>query len=460
MKKLTNIVCIGAGYVGGPTMAMIAKKCPNRTVTVVDINAERIAAWKSDRLPFYEPGLREVVNETIGKNLFFTTDIPAAVANADVIFVAVNTPTKTFGQGAGCAADLQYWEKTAREIKQFATKDLIVVEKSTLPVRTSTAMKRVLESGESPYRFEVLSNPEFLAEGTAIEDLRKPDRVLIGSEETPTGLEAREAVVDIYAEWVPRERILTTNVWSSELSKLAANAFLAQRISSVNALSELCEKTGADVTEVARAIGTDSRIGPKFLKAGVGFGGSCFKKDILNLVYLCEQQGLTEAAAYWRTVVDMNLHQETRFVANMLRAMFNTVAGKRIAIFGYAFKADTSDTRETPAYLVSQLLLEEHADIIVTDPYALDNARRELGPLGGSVVYEPDAYAAAAGADAIALLTDWRCFSEMDWQRVYDSMRKPAFLFDGRNCLDHAKLFDMGFHIYAIGKEPRSHFSS
>lgn len=460
MKKLTNIVCIGAGYVGGPTMAMIAKKCPNRTVTVVDINAERITAWKSDRLPFYEPGLREVVNETIGKNLFFTTDIPAAVANADVIFVAVNTPTKTFGQGAGCAADLQYWEKTAREIKQFATKDLIVVEKSTLPVRTSTAMKRVLESGESPYRFEVLSNPEFLAEGTAIEDLRKPDRVLIGSEETPTGLEAREAVVDIYAEWVPRERILTTNVWSSELSKLAANAFLAQRISSVNALSELCEKTGADVTEVARAIGTDSRIGPKFLKAGVGFGGSCFKKDILNLVYLCEQQGLTEAAAYWRTVVDMNLHQETRFVANMLRAMFNTVAGKRIAIFGYAFKADTSDTRETPAYLVSQLLLEEHADIIVTDPYALDNARRELGPLGGSVVYEPDAYAAAAGADAIALLTDWRCFPEMDWQRVYDSMRKPAFLFDGRNCLDHAKLFDMGFHVYAIGKEPRSHFSS
>ena len=460
MKKLTNIVCIGAGYVGGPTMAMIAKKCPNRTVTVVDINAERIAAWKSDRLPFYEPGLREVVNETIGKNLFFTTDIPAAVANADVIFVAVNTPTKTFGQGAGCAADLQYWEKTAREIKQFATKDLIVVEKSTLPVRTSTAMKRVLESGESPYRFEVLSNPEFLAEGTAIEDLRKPDRVLIGSEETPTGLEAREAIVDIYAEWVPRERILTTNVWSSELSKLAANAFLAQRISSVNALSELCEKTGADVTEVARAIGTDSRIGPKFLKAGVGFGGSCFKKDILNLVYLCEQQGLTEAAAYWRTVVDMNLHQETRFVANMLRAMFNTVAGKRIAIFGYAFKADTSDTRETPAYLVSQLLLEEHADIIVTDPYALDNARRELGPLGGSVVYEPDAYAAAAGADAIALLTDWRCFPEMDWQRVYDSMRKPAFLFDGRNCLDHAKLFDMGFHVYAIGKEPRSHFSS
>lgn len=460
MKKLTNIVCIGAGYVGGPTMAMIAKKCPHRKVTVVDINEARIEAWKSPVLPFYEPGLREVVDATIGKNLFFTTDIPHAVAEADVVFVAVNTPTKTFGQGAGCAADLQYWEKTAREIKSFATKDLIVVEKSTLPVRTATAMKRVLESGDSPHHFEVLSNPEFLAEGTAIADLEAPDRVLVGSEETPSGLEARDAVVDIYADWVPRERILTTNVWSSELSKLAANAFLAQRISSVNALSELCEKTGADVTEVARAIGTDTRIGPKFLKAGVGFGGSCFKKDILNLVYLCEQQGLMEAAAYWRSVVDMNTHQETRFVGNMLRTMFNTVAGKRIVLFGYAFKADTSDTRETPAYLVAKLLLEEKAELVVTDPHALENARKELEPLGGHVVYEKDAYEAAKGADAIAVMTDWRCYPEMDWKLIFDSMRKPAFLFDGRNCLDHVALFDMGFHVCAIGKAARSHFTT
>lgn len=459
MKKLDNILCIGAGYVGGPTMAMIAKKCPGRRVTVVDINASRIEAWKSDQLPFYEPGLREVVNETIGKNLFFSTDIPAAVAEADVVFVAVNTPTKTFGQGAGCAADLQYWEKTAREIRQFATHDLVVVEKSTLPVRTATAMKRVLESSGGAFKFEVLSNPEFLAEGTAIADLENPDRVLVGSDETPSGLEARAAVVDIYAEWVPRERILTTNVWSSELSKLAANAFLAQRISSVNALSELCEKTGADVTEVARAIGFDSRIGPKFLKAGVGFGGSCFKKDILNLVYLCEQQGLAEAAGYWRSVVEMNAHQESRFVANMLRAMFNTVSGKRIAMLGYAFKADTSDTRETPAKVVADLLAQERAQIVVSDPHALANARTELSPHRGLVEFEPDPYKAVEGADAVALMTDWKAYPQLDWKRVFSLMRKPAFVFDGRNCLDHRALFDAGFHVYAIGKAPMSHFS-
>ena len=459
MKKLSNILCIGAGYVGGPTMAMIARKCPDRTVTVVDIDEKRIAAWQSDKLPFYEPGLREVVDATLGRNLFFSTDIPAAVAAADVVFVAVNTPTKTFGQGAGRAADLQYWEKTAREIQQYATHDLVVVEKSTLPVRTATAMKRVLESAGGDHRFEVLSNPEFLAEGTAIADLENPDRVLVGSDETPSGLAAREAVVDIYAEWVPRDRILTTNVWSSELSKLAANAFLAQRISSVNALSELCERTGADVTEVARAIGRDSRIGPKFLKAGVGFGGSCFKKDILNLVYLCEQQGLAEAAAYWNSVVEMNLHQENRFVATMLRAMFNTVAGKRVAILGYAFKADTSDTRETPAKVVADLLAEEHAELVVCDPHALPNARRELAPHGSLVSFEDDPYRAVEGADAVAVLTDWRQFAELDWARVFSLMRKPAFLFDGRNCLDHRALFDLGFHVHAIGKAPMSHFS-
>ena len=457
-KKLTNILCIGAGYVGGPTMAMIAKKCPDRKVTVVDIDARRIAAWQSDALPFYEPGLKEVVAETLGRNLFFSTDIPGAIAEADVVFVAVNTPTKTFGQGAGRAADLQYWEKTAHEIRECATHDLIVVEKSTLPVRTATAMKRVLESGGA-HRFEVLSNPEFLAEGTAIADLEKPDRVLVGSDETPTGAAAREAVVDIYAEWVPRDRILTTNVWSSELSKLAANAFLAQRISSVNALTELCERTGADVDEVARAIGRDSRIGPKFLRAGVGFGGSCFKKDILNLVYLCEQRGLTEAAAYWNSVVEMNEHQETRFVAEMVHAMFNTVAGKRIAILGYAFKADTSDTRETPAKVVADLLAEERAQLVVCDPYALPNARKELARHGDLVSFEEDPYTAVEGADAVAVLTDWRQFAELDWARIFARMRKPAFVFDGRNCLDRRELFELGFHVRAIGKAPLSHFA-
>ena len=459
MKTFTNILCIGAGYVGGPTMAMIAKKCPGRKVTVVDIDEKRIAAWQTDALPFYEPGLRETVSAAIGRNLFFSTDIRSAVAEADVVFVAVNTPTKTFGQGAGRAADLQYWEKTAREIKDWATHDLVVVEKSPLPVRTATAMKRVLESGESPFKFEVLSNPEFLAEGTAIADLENPDRVLVGSDETPSGLEARAALVDLYAEWVPRERILETNVWSSELSKLAANAFLAQRISSVNALSELCEKTGADVDEVARAIGRDSRIGPKFLRAGVGFGGSCFKKDILNLVYLCEQQGLAEAAGYWRSVVEMNEHQETRFVADMLRTMFNTVAGKRIAILGYAFKADTSDTRETPAKVVADLLAEERAQLVVCDPHALPNARKELARHGDLVAFENDPYAAVAEADAVAVLTDWRQFPALDWKKIFGLMRKPAFVFDGRNCLDRHALFDMGFHVRAIGKAPLSHFA-
>lgn len=439
-------------------MAMIAKKCPIHKVTVVDMNAQRIAAWQSDTLPIYEPGLKEVVAEALNRNLFFSTDVDSAIAEADIIFVAVNTPTKTFGQGAGCAADLQYWEKTARQIKRCATRDTIVIEKSTLPVRTAAAMQRVLSSGATTVHFEVLSNPEFLAEGTAIENLENPDRVLIGSDETPTGLVARQTVVDIYASWIPLDRILTTNVWSSELSKIAANAFLAQRISSINALSELCEVTGADVTEVARAIGADSRIGAKFLKAGVGFGGSCFKKDILNLVYMCESQGLNEVADYWRSVVTMNAHQQNRFVRTMLGAMFNTVAGKRIALLGFAFKADTSDTRETPALTVARLLAEEHANIVVTDPHALDNARLDLASIEDHVTFEHDPYHAVDGADAIAVMTDWQQYRTLDWQGIYDSMRKPAFIFDGRNCLDHNALFNIGFHVYAIGIEPKSHF--
>lgn len=457
-KKYKNILCIGAGYVGGPTMAMIAKKCPDRKVTVVDINAERIKAWQSDKLPIYEPGLAEVVRETLNRNLFFSTDVEKAIEEADIIFVAVNTPTKTFGEGAGCAADLQYWEKTARQIKDCSKSDKIVVEKSTLPVRTAAAMKRVLTSGNNGVRFEVLSNPEFLAEGSAMTDLETPDRVLIGSEETPEGLAAREALVDVYASWVPRERILTTNVWSSELSKIAANAFLAQRISSINALSALCEKTGANVGEVARAIGADSRIGPKFLKAGVGFGGSCFKKDILNLVYMCESEGLHEAAAYWRSVVEMNEYQQNRFVKTMLKAMFNTVAGKRIAILGFAFKANTSDTRESPAIKVARLLAEEHAHIVVSDPYAIDNAKKDLADIADRVTYEADPYRAVDGADAVAVLTDWDDYRKIDWEHVYSLMRKPAFVFDGRNFLDLDKLFDIGFHVYAIGVEPKSHF--
>ena len=458
MKR--NILCIGAGYVGGPTMAMIARQCPDRRVTVVDINAARIAAWNSDTLPIYEPGLDEVVRACRGRNLFFSTDIGPAIAQADIIFVSVNTPTKTFGQGAGYAADLQYWEKTARLILQHAASDTIVVEKSTLPVRTAAALSRILHSGESSVRFEVLSNPEFLSEGTAIADLTHPDRVLIGGADTPAGRAAVAELVDLYATWVPRERILTASVWSSELSKLAANAMLAQRVSSINALSALCEATEANVSEVARAIGMDARIGPKFLRAGVGFGGSCFHKDILNLVYLCESYGLVEAANYWRQVVLINDYQQTRFVASMVRVLFNTVADKRIALLGFAFKADTGDTRESPAIRIARLLVDEHARVVVSDPRALANARADLADLGDRVQFEPDPYAAAAGADAVAFLTDWREYRELDFVRLLRGMRRPAFLFDGRNFLDHEALFRLGFNVQAIGRKPLSHLDS
>ncbi len=452
-----HILCIGAGYVGGPTMAMIALKCPGYRVTVVDVNAQRIAAWNSEVLPIYEPGLAEVVRQCRGRNLFFSTEIEKGIEDNDIIFVAVNTPTKTFGHGAGYAADLQYWEKTARLIHDFSKGDKIVVEKCTLPVRTAAAMSRILHSGKSPYHFEVLSNPEFLAEGTAMDDLENPSRVLIGADSTPGGRRALEAVSDIYATWVPRSKILTANVWSSELSKLAANAMLAQRVSSVNALSALCEVTQADIMEVAHAVGMDERIGSKFLKAGVGFGGSCFKKDILNLVYLCETYNLHEAASYWRQVVTLNDWQQDRFVGSVLSAMFNTVAGKRIALLGFAFKADTGDTRESPAIRVARMLVDEHAEVVTCDPQALGNARQDLADLGDQVTYEADPYVATQGADAVLILTDWTCFRELDFARVYAEMRQPAFLFDGRNCLQHEALYHLGFNVYAVGKPALSH---
>jgi UDPglucose 6-dehydrogenase len=458
-QRHKSILCIGAGYVGGPTMAMIAARCPDRRVTVVDIDRERIAAWQSDRLPIYEPGLPELVAQSLGRNLFFSTDIAAEIAHSDIIFVSVNTPTKTFGEGAGRAADLQYWEKTARQIRRCSTTDKIVVEKSTLPVRTAQAMKRILSIGSDGVRFEVLSNPEFLAEGTAIQDLESPDRVLIGGEPTPTGQAAVRELVEIYAAWVPRERILTTNVWSSELSKLAANAFLAQRISSINSISALCEATEADVGEVAMAIGMDSRIGSKFLRAGVGFGGSCFKKDILNLAYLCEHYGLHEVASYWSSVVALNDYQTDRFVSRMVQSMFNTVVGKRIAVLGFAFKADTGDTRESPAIRVCRKLVDERARVVVSDPEALDNARRDLADLGDAVHYEPDPYVAARDAHALAVLTDWRQYRELDYARIFAGMVQPAALFDGRNWLNHHALHALGFDVYAIGKTPRVHGS-
>lgn len=451
-----KILCIGAGYVGGPTMAMIALKCPTYKITVCDINQERIDAWNSDELPIYEPGLDEVVKRSRGKNLFFSTDIPQGIKNADIIFVSVNTPTKTFGIGAGKASDLQYWEKVARIILENSDRDKIVVEKSTLPVRTAEALSRILHfQPNSKVKFQIISNPEFLAEGTAMTDMEDPDRILIGSEETEDGLKARDEIVKIYEHWIPKEKILTTNLWSAELTKLVANAFLAQRVSSINSISALCERTGANISEVSYAVGKDSRIGAKFLKASVGFGGSCFKKDILNLVYIAQSYGLNEVADYWESVVLMNDYQENRFVDRMVSVMFNTVAGKRIALFGFAFKVDTGDTREAPAIQISKRLIEERAQLVITDPKALKNAKIDLKDQEGKVAFEEDPYKAAEGAHAIAIVTGWDEFKKLDYKKIYDSMEKPAFIFDGCNILDVNEMYEIGFNVIPLGRGKR-----
>ncbi len=453
-SKDRKILCIGAGYVGGPTMAVIAAKCPEYTVRVVDIDKGRIDAWNSKNLPIYEPGLDELVGKARGRNLFFSTDVEKAIDESGIIFVSVNTPTKTFGEGAGMAADLQYWEKTARAIVECSHDDKIVIEKSTLPVRTAEAMHRILQSNSKGLNFDIISNPEFLAEGTAVRDLENPDRVLVGSMASRSGKAAAAKIADIYAHWVPRERILLTNVWSSELSKLVSNAMLAQRISSVNSISALCEKTDADIDEVAKAVGMDSRIGPKFLKAGVGFGGSCFKKDILNLVYLCRFYGLEEVAQYWSKVVEINEYQERRFVLNMIRSMFNTVAGKKIALLGFAFKADTGDTREAPAIYVARKLVEERAEVSIYDPKAMENAKSDLRDIAGRIGFAKNHVECVKGAHAVAVLTEWREFTTYDYRKIFDSMEKPAFIFDGRNILDRKALFKIGFNVHSIGKSP------
>jgi UDPglucose 6-dehydrogenase len=460
---IKKICCIGAGYVGGPTMAVIAENCPDIEVTVVDMNTERIAAWNDpdvNQIPIYEPGLSEIVAKTRGKNLFFSTEVDKAIEEADMIFISVNTPTKEYGIGKGMAADLKYIELCARQIARVAKSDKIVVEKSTLPVRTAEAVKSILDNTGNGVKYQILSNPEFLAEGTAIDDLRNPDRVLIGGEETPEGQVAMKKLVDIYASWIPKERILTTNVWSSELSKLTANAFLAQRISSINAMSEVCEATGANIDEVARAIGSDSRIGPKFLKASVGFGGSCFQKDILNLVYIAKSYGLNEVADYWEQVVIMNDHQKRRFARNMIRTMYNTVSGKKIAFLGWAFKKDTNDTRESAAIYVADYLLEERARIDVYDPKVKSHQiqfdlnylqTRNEDENSAGVRTHTSPYEACQDAHAIAVLTEWDEFKTYDWQKIYDHMLKPAFVFDGRNILDKDKLEKIGFVYKGIG---------
>jgi UDPglucose 6-dehydrogenase len=461
--KIKSICCIGAGYVGGPTMAIIAQKCPNIKVTVVDLNEKRIADWNDpnvDNIPIYEPGLSAIVAEARGRNLFFSTEVDKAIDEAEMIFISVNTPTKTYGVGKGMAADLKYIELCARQIARVAKTDKIVVEKSTLPVRTASAIKSILDHTGNGVKFQILSNPEFLAEGTAIEDLIAPDRVLIGGDSSQEGQKAIQSLVDIYANWVPKAQILTTNVWSSELSKLTANAFLAQRVSSINAMSELCEKTGANVNEVAKAIGMDSRIGSKFLKSSVGFGGSCFQKDILNLVYIAKSYGLNEVADYWEQVIIMNDHQKKRFAKNIIKTLYNTVSGKKIAFLGWAFKKDTNDTRESAAIYVADDLLTEQANIVVFDPkvkesqiyFDLDYLETRTAAANRNVLKtEANPYETCKNAHAIAILTEWDEFKTYDWQRIYNQMQKPAFIFDGRNLLNKEELEQIGFVYQAIG---------
>mmetsp|Transcript_11377 Transcript_11377/g.17455 ORF Transcript_11377/g.17455 Transcript_11377/m.17455 type:complete len:479 (-) Transcript_11377:3066-4502(-) len=459
-----KICCMGAGYVGGPTMAIIAKMCPKIRVCVTDLNQKQIDAWNTDNLPIYEPGLLEVVQESRGRNLFFSTDITSEIREADIIFISVNTPTKTQGIGAGRAANIKNCELCARTIAEVSTSDKIIVEKSTVPVRTAEAITRVLKCNDKGLNFQVLSNPEFLAEGTAISDLLKPDRVLIGGQQSEAGLKAAATLVSVYANWVPREQILTTNLWSSELSKLVANAFLAQRVSSINSISALCEATGANVSEISRAVGMDDRIGKRFLNASVGFGGSCFQKDILNLVYLCETYGLDECAQYWNQVILMNDYQKKRFSEKVVAKMFNTVTGKKIAILGFAFKKDTGDVRETPSMFVVRDLIQEQAKIHIYDPevkredmwtemnYTCGVNHDNTPGLDEAVVTSPDVYSAADGAHALCVLTEWDEFKTLDYEKIYKSMAKPAFVFDGRNIVDHEKLREIGFEVHAIGK--------
>lgn len=464
VNEITNICCIGAGYVGGPTMAVIALKCPNIKVTVVDKNEERINAWNSidlENLPIYEPGLAEVVDKTRNKNLFFSTEVEKAIDAAEMIFIAVNTPTKSYGKGKGRAADLQYIELCARQIAEVASEDKIIVEKSTLPVRTAATLKKILDSAGKGVNYEILSNPEFLAEGTAINDLLNADRVLVGGGESADARRAMGLLKDVYSNWIPLERILLTNTWSSELSKLVANAFLAQRVSSINSIAELCEATGANVEEIARAIGTDSRIGSKFLKPSLGFGGSCFQKDVLNLVYIAESLGLEEVSSYWNKVIEINDYQRTRTVNKVINELFGTIAGKRITILGWSFKKDTNDSRESAAIYIADKLIEEGAVLSIYDPKvkeqqiyrdlnALKTRYEEINNEALSIYDRPnDAF---VGSHAVIIVTEWDEFIELDWQRIFQDMSKPASLFDGRNLLDGSQMKNIGFNYFGTGK--------
>jgi len=445
--EIKNICCIGAGYVGGPTMAVIALKCPHINITVVDANPDRIKAWTGplDELPIYEPGLSDVVKEARGRNLFFSDDIAGNIEKAEMIFMAVNTPTKTEGEGAGMKADLGNIEACARDIAKYSKKDKIVVEKSTLPVRTAEKVKEILYENSTDIHFEILSNPEFLAEGTAIQDLFKSDRVLIGGDDSESGQNAVKALVDIYANWIPKEKILTTNVWSSELSKLASNAMLAQRISSINSLSGLCEKTGANIDELSKAIGMDHRIGSKFLKASAGFGGSCFQKDILNLVYLCKFYGLDKEAEYWHQVVRINDNQKKRFAQKVIDYFNGDLTGIRIAILGWAFKANTNDSRESASIKVSEILYKIGASITIYDPMvqkrsivndieSLWDTKVNLNDKRINIV---EKISETKKCDTFVIITEWEEFKLID-------VEESKIIFDGRNINQNKNKISIG----------------
>ena len=460
--KIKNICCIGAGYVGGPSMSIIAQKNPDIKVNVVDMNSEKILAWNSkdlDNLPVYEPGLSKVVKEARGRNLFFSTDVNKHIDEAEMIFISVNTPTKISGEGKGYAADLKYVEACAKQIAEVSKSNKIIVEKSTVPVRTSEMIKEILISNNNNIDFQILSNPEFLAEGTAIRDLEIPDRVLIGGDNSLDGQKAVDSLVKIYSSWVPKENILTTNLWSSELSKLTANAFLAQRISSINSLSELCEKTGADIEEVSKAIGMDSRIGSSFLKTSVGFGGSCFQKDILNLVYIARSEGLEEVADYWEQILIINKHQRDRFSNKIVECIKNNNLHQNILLLGWAFKKDTNDTRESAAIYVADNLINNDIRIDVYDPKVnKEQVHFDLSNLNSDydkslIKFIKDPVSNISDYNLIAIMTEWDEFKNYDWQYIYSKIKKPAFIFDGRNILDLEKIKKLGFNYFGLGRK-------
>ena len=460
--KIKNICCIGAGYVGGPTMSIIAQKDPKINVYVVDMNADKIEAWKSknlENLPVYEPGLSKVVQEARGRNLFFSTEVNKHIDEADMIFISVNTPTKTSGEGKGYAADLKYVEACAKQIAKVSKSNKIIVEKSTVPVRTSEKIKEILMSNNTNVDFQILSNPEFLAEGTAMRDLEIPDRVLIGGDNTNEGKKAIDSLVKIYSSWVPKKNILTTNLWSSELSKLTANAFLAQRISSINSLSELCEETGADIEEVSKAIGMDSRIGKSFLKTSVGFGGSCFQKDILNLVYIARSKGLQKVADYWEQILIINEHQRNRFSKKIIQCIINENLEPNILLLGWAFKNNTNDTRESAAIYVANELINNNIRIDVYDPkvkedqvkFDLSNLNSDYNESLINFIQEP--FLNISDYNLIAIMTEWDEFKDYDWKSIYEKVKKPAFIFDGRNILDIIEISKVGFNYIGLGRK-------